>query len=361
MSAAAALPSSSIAGFPAPATASGFPAGSVPSGAAPISGSVNVLTWQGSSLFSLVFSTYLFGIITHQVITYRAQARGEKLLRCWVYWLWALVATGTSIDIYNCWTVVQSIEMYLLKGAGVSIADAVVGSTAEMLVQLYFIRGIWKVRKELYPDSKITLAMCGTYVLLAFASMATWILSMAFSVGVFDLTKIQEVITIKLSLAIILDLCITFDLVVLLRNNTSEFPSYKRRGENRFEALIIFLVSRGTALVATQIVALTLTYTVDLISGIIMITSCLPKIYVWSMLLVILNREGRHTSMQASELYRSRSIPLPELDSVVIESESFEQTRSYEAHPLGPVRTRTRTSNTSSHEKPDGAQDVYST
>lgn len=37
--------------------------------------------------------------------------------------------------------------------------------------------------------------------------------------------RVQEVITIKLSMSIVLDLCITFDLVVLLRQNTSEFPS----------------------------------------------------------------------------------------------------------------------------------------
>ena len=67
-----------------------------------------------------------------------------------------LIATGTALDVFNCWTVVQSIEKYFEKGAGVSIvrplhtcicvammcaygivqADAVVGSTAEILVQL---------------------------------------------------------------------------------------------------------------------------------------------------------------------------------------------------------------------------------
>ncbi|KZV75315.1 hypothetical protein PENSPDRAFT_106258 [Peniophora sp. CONT] len=281
MSVVAASPS--VTGFPASPTVSGLPTGSAPFNTTfpgpPISATLNVATWQASSLFSLVFSTFLFGLITHQVITYRSQARGEKLLRCWVYFLWLLIATGTALDVYNCWTVVQSIEKYLLKGAGVSIADAVVGSTAEILVQLYFIRGIWKVRKELYPvQSKVTLTMCGTYILLALASMAAWILSMAFSIGVFDLTKIQEVITIKLSLSIVLDLCITFDLVVLLRKNTSEFPSYKRQGGgNKFEALAIFLVSRGTALLATQILALALTYSVNLISAIIVVTSCLPK------------------------------------------------------------------------------------
>lgn len=34
-----------------------------------------------------------------------------------------LVATGTAIDIYNCWTVIKSIEEYLLKAAGVSIVS----------------------------------------------------------------------------------------------------------------------------------------------------------------------------------------------------------------------------------------------
>ncbi|KZV74261.1 hypothetical protein PENSPDRAFT_214812 [Peniophora sp. CONT] len=127
--------------------------------------SVNVATWQGSYFFSLIFSTFLLGIITHQVITYRAQARGEKLLQCWVYFLWLLVATGTAFDVYSCWSVVRNIEKYILTGVGVSISNAVVGSTTEIFVQLYFIRGIWKVRNELYPvRSRITLAMCGTYV-----------------------------------------------------------------------------------------------------------------------------------------------------------------------------------------------------
>ncbi|KZV74260.1 hypothetical protein PENSPDRAFT_214693 [Peniophora sp. CONT] len=279
-----------VADLSAPRTVPGLPTDSasmnVMVSGPPITANVNVATWQGSYFFSLIFSTFLLGIITHQVVTYRAQDRGEKLLRCWVHVLWLLVVTGTALDVYNCWTVVRSVEKYILTGTGVSISNAVVGSTAEIFVQLYFIRGIWKVRKELYPvQFRITLAMCGTYIFLALGSMAAWTLSIAYSQGVFDLTEIQQVITIKLSMSIVLDLCITFDLVVILRQNTSEFPSYKRQGRNKFAALAVFLVSRGTTLLAAQVLALVLAYNVDLISVIVVSHACLPRIYVWSMLL----------------------------------------------------------------------------
>ncbi|KZV61941.1 hypothetical protein PENSPDRAFT_759072 [Peniophora sp. CONT] len=284
-----------------------------------ILGIPGVPTWRAASVFSLLFSGIMLGIITEQVSSYGARyPKDTRLLKFWVYSLWIMSVAGTAFDAYNAWTIDEDIFIYLSAlVAWSAVTQATIASVAEIMVQLFFVRTVWRVGRQLYPSSRWTTVICFGLCFIGLASFTTTMTSL----GLIDRNSdslAQNLLLVKLFLDFALDCGITIALVVMIHENRSDFPSYKLRRDNFVRDLVVFIVSRGVGLVICQILAVVKSFKLFLSASLLIVTSCIPKIYVWTFLVAVMNRQSYQSFRSSVRGQDTRQLTAPQLSSVII-------------------------------------------
>ncbi|VDB91193.1 unnamed protein product [Peniophora sp. CBMAI 1063] len=278
-----------------------------------------VPTWRAASVFSLLFSGIMLGIITEQVSSYGARyPKDTRLLKFWVYSLWILSVAGTGLDAFVAWTIDDSIQTYLTALVAWSAAtQGTLASLSTLMVELFFVRTVWRVRRQLYPSSRWTKPICTVLFSLSIASFTTTITSL----GLIDLNSdslAKTLLLVKLFLDLVLDCGITICLVWMIHANRSDFPSYKLRRDNFIRDLVVWITSRGVVLVICEMLAVIMAFKLFLSASLIIVTSCIPKVYVWTLLVAVMNRQSYQSYRSSSGGPDVRQLTAPQLSSVII-------------------------------------------
>ncbi|KAI0060568.1 hypothetical protein BV25DRAFT_1917650 [Artomyces pyxidatus] len=238
----------------------------------------------GIILIGSIFAALLYGITSQQTVFYFTHFHQDGLIvRIWVITLWILDTATTwfvGLIVYNYFiNHFGTVVYHPLSDWSFSISSITTG-TIIFLVHAFFIIRIRKLRKSVYPTSKLNDALVVFFGILAVYSYASSI-EMTYFDFRFPKGKVEMGTYVSnISVETALDLFITIALVGILQQHRHEFAKRK----NPIEQLMIFFITRGIILTTFQTLMLILPYTDKTNYAFFAPYCCLSKVYVNSAL-----------------------------------------------------------------------------
>ncbi|KAI0050422.1 hypothetical protein FA95DRAFT_624191 [Auriscalpium vulgare] len=298
----------------------------------------------GALLIGMALGGVSCGVVMQQTVFYLGHFPQDGMsLRLWVVCMWVLVMVTTVLDthtVYNYFVTHYGEATYAaFEDWGVNASSAVTG-TVILLVQSFFIVRIRRLRKTVYPTSRLTDPMVGFFIILALFAFGTTLQSTYYDFRQPHARIRRPIYISNVTVGILLDFLITITMVEILHYHRREFP-VKR---NPLVQLVLFFITRGIILTLFQTFLVILAYAIPANFTNFGIYACLSKVYVLSALVTLNNRERLRRRREMLTGYQHSSIPIPELnltaiatDDMRLSASSRQLRRQYSEESIEPM------------------------
>ncbi|KAI0045535.1 hypothetical protein FA95DRAFT_1607644 [Auriscalpium vulgare] len=245
----------------------------------------------GALIIGVVLAAMLYGVTSQQVVFYFGHFPQDGFfVKLWVIALWILDTVTTALSghvVYNFFVLrFGELSYFPLSNWAFSVAALTTGAII-FLVQAFFIFRIRKLRRRVFPESRLTNVMFVFFTLLSLYAFATSIQLTYYDVSLPEAASRRPIYISNITIGTGLDVLITFAMVLILHQHRNEFAAKR----NSIEQLIFFFFTRGVILTVFQALQVTLSYAAPKTNSWFVVFVCISKVYANSALVTLNNRE----------------------------------------------------------------------